>query len=124
MRKLLRALALLGIAFSPVIARCAEWVLWPWWVIFIATFVTVWAVTDYADRLDPHRYDSMPNGSRDSTGMLCAILTMIFLPLVLRSTGFVDWPWQWVLAPLFVPAVLAFGGLGLLSILNKSRKDT
>lgn len=35
----------------------------------------------------------------------CGLLTICFI--VLRLTGFIDWDWWWVLAPLWVPSVVA-----------------
>lgn len=32
-------------------------------------------------------------------------LTLLFVTL--RLTGFIDWPWLWVLAPLWIPAAIA-----------------
>ena len=35
----------------------------------------------------------------------CGTLTVVFI--VLRLTGVIDWDWWWVLAPLWVPALVA-----------------
>lgn len=35
-----------------------------------------------------------------------AALTLIFITL--KLTGFIDWSWVWVLAPLWIPALLVF----------------
>lgn len=35
----------------------------------------------------------------------CGLLTICFI--VLRLTGFIDWEWWWVLAPMWVPVAFA-----------------
>lgn len=34
-------------------------------------------------------------------GFFCALLTIAFI--VLKLTGFIDWSWLWVLAPIWIP---------------------
>lgn len=36
----------------------------------------------------------------------CGLLTVAFI--VLRLTGYIDWDWWWVLAPLWVPMLILF----------------
>lgn len=36
----------------------------------------------------------------------CGLLTVAFI--VLRLTGYIDWDWWWVLAPLWVPKLILF----------------
>lgn len=36
----------------------------------------------------------------------CGLLTVAFI--VLRLTGYIDWDWWWVLAPLWVPILILF----------------
>lgn len=36
----------------------------------------------------------------------CELLTVAFI--VLRLTGYIDWDWWWVLAPLWVPILILF----------------
>ena len=33
------------------------------------------------------------------------LLTLIFITL--KLTGFIDWSWKWVLAPVWIPAIVA-----------------
>lgn len=37
---------------------------------------------------------------------ILTILLIVFI--VLKCTGLIDWSWWWVLAPLWIPAVLVF----------------
>ena len=34
----------------------------------------------------------------------CSLLGLLFIAL--KLTGFIDWPWLWVLAPLWIPLAL------------------
>lgn len=36
----------------------------------------------------------------------CGLLTVAFI--VLRLTGYIDWDWWWVLAPLWIPMLILF----------------
>jgi len=48
----------------------------------------------------------MKNSSQSATGGIgfFGLLTIVFI--VLRLTGFIDWSWLWVLAPLWMPIAL------------------
>jgi hypothetical protein len=35
------------------------------------------------------------------------LTTMLIVNVTLKAAGLVSWPWRWVLAPFWVPAVLA-----------------
>lgn len=37
----------------------------------------------------------------DFWGFFCGLLTVAFI--VLKLTGFIDWSWLWVLAPIWIP---------------------
>lgn len=37
-------------------------------------------------------------------GFFCGLLTVAFI--VLKLTGFIDWSWLWVLAPIWIPIAL------------------
>jgi hypothetical protein len=43
-----------------------------------------------------------------STGFL-GLLTILFIGL--KLTHYIDWPWVWVVSPLWIPAALAIGGV-------------
>lgn len=45
------------------------------------------------------------NNARSGGIGFCGLLTICFI--VLRLTGFIDWEWWWVLAPLWVPLAIA-----------------
>lgn len=57
----------------------------------------------------------------------CGLLTITFI--VLKLTGFIDWSWWWVLAPLWIPIGLVLGVLivaGLVALvltLSVNRKS-
>lgn len=51
----------------------------------------------------------------------CGLLTIVFI--VLKLTGFIDWSWLWVLAPLWLPlclvlAVMVFVGIIALIVMG------
>lgn len=47
----------------------------------------------------------MKDNSSSSGGIgFCGLLTVLFIAL--RLTGFISWPWLWVLSPLWIKAVL------------------
>ena len=52
-----------------------------------------------------------PRGSGSLTGLF-----LIFL--ILKLTGIITWPWVWVLAPLWIPWVLALSIIILKKILS------
>jgi hypothetical protein len=46
------------------------------------------------------------------------LVGLFFLFLALKLTGYIDWSWLWVLAPLWIPlAIVAVCGIGFLIIL-------
>lgn len=47
----------------------------------------------------------------------CGLLTVAFI--VLRLTGYIDWDWWWVLAPLWVPMIVLLVAIAVLSVLSK-----
>jgi hypothetical protein len=42
------------------------------------------------------------NSSNSGLGF-CSLLSIVFITL--KLTGYIDWGWQWVLAPLWMPIV-------------------
>lgn len=51
-----------------------------------------------------------------------SILTLIFITL--KLTGYVNWTWWWVLAPMWIPSaivVFGFAALFLVTLLSKSK---
>lgn len=59
--------------------------------------------------------------TRSSGGIgLCGAMFLIFL--VLKLTGFIDWSWWWVTAPLWIPAIIAVGFLAVLLIVAAVKK--
>lgn len=51
------------------------------------------------------------NENRNNTGAaggigFCGLLAIAFI--VLKLTGFIDWSWLWVLAPLWIPVAIFF----------------
>ena len=53
----------------------------------------------------------MNNNNRATSGGLgiIGVLTIVFI--VLKLTGLITWPWIWVLAPIWISAVVAIGVL-------------
>ena len=51
----------------------------------------------------------------------CGLLTIAFI--VLKLTGFIDWSWLWILAPLWIPASIVIFILifSLIMILRQNR---
>ena len=37
--------------------------------------------------------------------------------VVLKLTGFINWPWVWVLAPFWIPLVIFFAILGVMALI-------
>lgn len=63
----------------------------------------------------------MASRSRSSGIGLGGILFVVFL--VLKLTGFIDWSWWWVTAPLWIPFALVIGiaaVMGLCALLAAS----
>lgn len=56
------------------------------------------------------------NASSGGIGF-CGTLTVVFI--VLRITGVIDWDWWWVLAPLWVPALIALVVLAVVAAYYK-----
>ena len=46
----------------------------------------------------------------------CGALTILFIGL--KLTGFISWPWVWVLSPVWIPIMLVIVALGLVVILG------
>lgn len=57
---------------------------------------------------------SSNDSSSSSTGGIgfFGLLTIVFITL--KLTGFIDWSWLWVLAPLWVGAILGFGIIAVI----------
>ena len=64
----------------------------------------------------------MKNESKSSGGIGCTgVLLIVFVTL--KATGNIDWPWLWVLAPLWIPLglVAALGlALGVVFLVGKA----
>lgn len=49
----------------------------------------------------------MSNESSNSGGIgFCGLLAIVFI--ILKLVGKIDWSWLWVLAPIWIPAVIVF----------------
>lgn len=49
---------------------------------------------------------------------LLTVLTVVFIVLKITGTTVVaTWSWWWVLAPIWIPVVIALGTLGLVGII-------
>lgn len=47
----------------------------------------------------------MKNSDSNTGGIgFCGLLTILFVGL--KLTGFIDWPWVWVLSPLWIKLVI------------------
>ena len=47
---------------------------------------------------------------------LTTLLLVLFIAL--KLTGVIDWPWIWVLSPLWIPLVIVFGVLLVIAIIG------
>lgn len=54
------------------------------------------------------------SGSSGGVG-LCGLIFIVFLTL--KLTNYIDWSWWWVTAPLWIPALVALGILGIILII-------
>jgi hypothetical protein len=48
-------------------------------------------------------------------GIFAPLLGVLFIGL--KLTGYINWPWLWVLSPIWIPAAIVFGFLGLFGII-------
>ena len=56
------------------------------------------------------------NLNRDTGGVsFLGLLTLLFIGL--KLTGYITWSWIWVLAPLWMPIIIALVFLSVLSLL-------
>ncbi len=44
----------------------------------------------------------------------CGLLTIVFITL--KLTGFIDWSWWWVTAPVWIPAGIVLAVVALVSV--------
>jgi hypothetical protein len=51
--------------------------------------------------------ESSAGGGIGFGGLLCILF------IALKLTGHIDWPWLWVLSPLWIPLALVFGIIGI-----------
>lgn len=52
--------------------------------------------------------------SGSSGGIIWTLLAVAFI--VLKVTHLIDWPWVWVLAPIWIPAVIALAAIVVVLI--------
>jgi hypothetical protein len=55
------------------------------------------------------------SGSASSGTSISGLLGVLFVGL--KLTGFIDWPWLWVLSPFWIPLVIVLGVLAVLGII-------
>lgn len=48
----------------------------------------------------------------------CGVLATVFITL--KLTGYIDWSWWWVLAPIWIPVVIGVGFIVLLGLTWRS----
>lgn len=54
------------------------------------------------------------NSSSSSGGIgFCGLLTIVFITL--KLVGYIDWPWWWVLAPLWISACIVVAIIGVVA---------
>jgi len=57
----------------------------------------------------------MATGNQSNNGIGCfTVLAMIFV--VLKLTDNIDWSWWWILAPIWIPAVLVLAIVGFVVV--------
>lgn len=54
------------------------------------------------------------NDNNKSSGIFWTLLAVAFI--VLKVTHLIDWPWVWVLAPIWVPAGIALAAIVVVLI--------
>lgn len=64
--------------------------------------------------------NSSNNIGFDFWGFFCGLLTIAFI--VLKLTGFIDWSWLWVLAPIWIPVAFYLVLLLIILIIVLVRK--
>jgi len=58
------------------------------------------------------------NSSSSSSGIgFTGLLTVLFIGL--KLTGYISWPWIWVLSPLWISALIFIGALIVIGIALK-----
>ena len=56
------------------------------------------------------------NGASAAGGIgFCGLLAIAFI--VLKLTGFIEWSWLWVLAPLWIPAAFALAVITIVLVI-------
>lgn len=56
----------------------------------------------------------MKTETGSGSGLFFSLLAVLFIGL--KLTGYIDWSWWWVLAPLWLPAVIALVILALVGV--------
>lgn len=65
-----------------------------------------------------YKFDCMPENKTvvNNRGIgFCGLLTIVFI--VLKLIGIINWSWIWVLAPIWIPAVIVVAVILLLIII-------
>ena len=57
----------------------------------------------------------MRNSSSSSGMSFCGTLTLVFI--VLKLCKVIDWSWWWVFSPLWIPAAICFGIIGIVALI-------
>jgi hypothetical protein len=58
---------------------------------------------------------SSGSSSSSSGAGLCSLLTVLFVGL--KLTGYIDWPWIWVLAPTWIPVAIVATIFAVIALL-------
>ena len=59
------------------------------------------------------------NSSSKGIGGFCSILAIVFI--VLKLTHYINWPWFWVLSPIWIPIaliILVLVIIGIVAVIN------
>lgn len=67
---------------------------------------------------------SSDNGSSNTQTNVVGLLGVLFVGL--KLTGYINWPWLWVLAPFWIPLAIVVGvflALFVVLAIEKSLKD-
>lgn len=59
------------------------------------------------------------NASSSSSGGVGFVGLLTILFIALKLTGYIDWSWWWVLAPIWITAAIAFAAIALIAITAK-----
>ena len=58
----------------------------------------------------------MSKNSSESGIGFCGLLTILFIGL--KLTNYIDWPWLWVLSPIWIPIAIVLGFVAIVIVIK------